>query len=177
MEAAISRIVMNIDSVINKSNVASDIKSILDTKKRRTTSDEDYVDSLLVNNGFINIKTDTIIDLVSKYILSENALDQNTFNHYYNMNVENVKNTPENDIVNKFGSSYNKFANINAKIDQLQFDYKFASYYMVLIDTLLDKSYIELHSVVSKHRCSPSDVFNALRGIVFKCAKNFSNNY
>lgn len=177
MKESISRIVMNIDSMINKSSVAAETQSIIATKKRRASNDEEYIDSLLVNNGFLNIKTDTIIEFISDYMLSEYALDNNVFNHYFNLNIEKVKNIPKNDIINKFKNNYNKYTNTNDRIDQLQFDYKFSMYYSSLVETLIDKKYIELHSAISKHRCSPSDVFTAIKGSVFQCAVSFSNTY
>lgn len=178
MEATVDRLVNNINNMVDKQNAAIQIRSIIDTKKKRCTSIQEYIDSMILNTAFLKIQSENVIDIITTAILASEYMHKNTFTYHVNEVDAKIREIPHSQILNEFKRSYDQYS-VDAKTEQLEFDYKFTSYYANILGALIDNSYQDLlatKNIAKLNRCSHQNISEIISKSLYKCSKTFSNS-
>src|SRR6185369_3113503 len=129
----INEIIRSVDSLCNKSLINNEHKRALLNKKNRASNIAEYIESLIANNAFYKIQSDSIINQLKNSVSTNSLHRKDTIYSSINNIGDKVRSMSKSELFRFGAGQYNANMSQDKQIECLEFDYCFASYYNALL--------------------------------------------
>jgi len=129
----IIEIIRSVDSFCDKDMVNNEHKRALLNKRKRASSNSEYIESLICNNAFYKIQSDNILNILKKAVITRSLHLSDDIFTSINIINDRVKSMSKSELIKYGASSYDASLNQDKLIANLEFDYNFAGYYNAIM--------------------------------------------